>query len=61
MSSVILYDCIVIYWQEFSSGMSPADKGNAIGNMVELAKCHNSHARPERRKLPDKNSGKIYG
>ena len=37
--------------------MSPADKGNAIGNMVELAKCHNSHARPERRKLPDKNSG----
>ena len=40
--------------------MSPADKGNAIGNMVELAKCHNSHARPERRKLPDKNSGGIY-
>ena len=43
--------------QEFSASMSPADKGNAIGNMVELAKCHNSHARPERRKLPDKNSG----
>lgn len=47
--------------KEFSSGMSPADKGNAIGNMVELAKCHNSHARPERRKLPDKNSANSAG
>lgn len=43
--------------KEFSKGMSPEDKGNAIGNMPELASAHNSHARPEPRHLPEKQQG----
>ncbi|KAH0630031.1 hypothetical protein JD844_012594, partial [Phrynosoma platyrhinos] len=32
-------------------------KGYAIGNAPELAKAHNSHARPEPRHLPEKQNG----
>ncbi|XP_048211848.1 ubiquitin carboxyl-terminal hydrolase BAP1 isoform X5 [Perognathus longimembris pacificus] len=35
----------------------PRSKGYAIGNAPELAKAHNSHARPEPRHLPEKQNG----
>ncbi|XP_071082119.1 ubiquitin carboxyl-terminal hydrolase BAP1-like [Haliotis cracherodii] len=44
-------------FKEFTTNMSPEDKGFAIGNMPELARAHNSHARPEPRHLPEKQPG----
>ncbi|XP_046881919.1 ubiquitin carboxyl-terminal hydrolase BAP1 isoform X2 [Hypomesus transpacificus] len=41
----------------FTQGFSPESKGYAIGNAPELAKAHNSHARPEPRHLPEKQNG----
>uniref|UniRef100_A0A667XVL2 Ubiquitin carboxyl-terminal hydrolase n=1 Tax=Myripristis murdjan TaxID=586833 RepID=A0A667XVL2_9TELE len=41
----------------FTKGFSPESKGYAIGNAPELAKAHNSHARPEPRHLPEKQNG----
>lgn len=43
--------------KEFTKNMNPEDKGHAIGNMPELARAHNSHARPEPRHLPEKQQG----
>uniref|UniRef100_A0ACB8EHU8 Ubiquitin carboxyl-terminal hydrolase bap1 n=1 Tax=Sphaerodactylus townsendi TaxID=933632 RepID=A0ACB8EHU8_9SAUR len=43
--------------KEFTNGFSPESKGYAIGNAPELAKAHNSHARPEPRHLPEKQNG----
>ncbi|XP_066473182.1 ubiquitin carboxyl-terminal hydrolase BAP1 isoform X2 [Tiliqua scincoides] len=43
--------------KEFTKGFSPESKGYAIGNAPELAKAHNSHARPEPRHLPEKQNG----
>ncbi|XP_070594785.1 ubiquitin carboxyl-terminal hydrolase BAP1 isoform X2 [Erythrolamprus reginae] len=43
--------------KEFTRGFSPESKGYAIGNAPELAKAHNSHARPEPRHLPEKQNG----
>ena len=31
--------------RDFTTGMSPEDKGYAIGNLKSLSKAHNSHAR----------------
>uniref|UniRef100_I3KAQ2 ubiquitinyl hydrolase 1 n=1 Tax=Oreochromis niloticus TaxID=8128 RepID=I3KAQ2_ORENI len=41
----------------FTKGFSPESKGYAIGNAPELARAHNSHARPEPRHLPEKQNG----
>uniref|UniRef100_A0A3Q3Q4Z1 ubiquitinyl hydrolase 1 n=1 Tax=Monopterus albus TaxID=43700 RepID=A0A3Q3Q4Z1_MONAL len=41
----------------FTKGFSPEIKGYAIGNAPELARAHNSHARPEPRHLPEKQNG----
>ncbi|XP_062842871.1 ubiquitin carboxyl-terminal hydrolase BAP1 [Trichomycterus rosablanca] len=43
--------------KSFTKGFSPESKGYAIGNAPELAKAHNSHARPEPRHLPEKQNG----
>ncbi|XP_013080579.2 ubiquitin carboxyl-terminal hydrolase calypso-like isoform X1 [Biomphalaria glabrata] len=44
--------------KEFTNSMSPEDKGYAIANMPELARVHNSFARPENSKpLPEKQAG----
>uniref|UniRef100_A0A0B7A293 Ubiquitin carboxyl-terminal hydrolase n=1 Tax=Arion vulgaris TaxID=1028688 RepID=A0A0B7A293_9EUPU len=44
--------------KEFTESMSPEDKGYAIANMPELARVHNSFARPETSKpVPEKQSG----
>ncbi|XP_030061222.1 ubiquitin carboxyl-terminal hydrolase BAP1 [Microcaecilia unicolor] len=43
--------------KEFTKGFNPESKGYAIGNAPELAKAHNSHARPEPRHLPEKQNG----
>ena len=34
-------------FKTFTAGMSPEDKGLAIGNVPELARAHNKHAKPE--------------
>uniref|UniRef100_A0A1A7YB47 Ubiquitin carboxyl-terminal hydrolase n=1 Tax=Iconisemion striatum TaxID=60296 RepID=A0A1A7YB47_9TELE len=41
----------------FTKGFNPESKGYAIGNAPELARAHNSHARPEPRHLPEKQNG----
>ncbi|KAK2118584.1 Ubiquitin carboxyl-terminal hydrolase bap1 [Saguinus oedipus] len=43
--------------KDLTKGFSPESKGYAIGNAPELAKAHNSHARPEPRHLPEKQNG----
>ncbi|XP_059153789.1 ubiquitin carboxyl-terminal hydrolase calypso-like isoform X2 [Physella acuta] len=44
--------------KDFTYSMSPEDKGYAIANMPELARVHNSFARPENSKpLPEKQAG----
>ncbi|XP_012935345.2 ubiquitin carboxyl-terminal hydrolase calypso [Aplysia californica] len=44
--------------KDFTENMSPEDKGFAIANMPELARVHNSFARPETSKpVPEKQSG----
>ncbi|KAL8611305.1 hypothetical protein ACOMHN_013736 [Nucella lapillus] len=43
--------------KDFTNHMNPEDKGYAIGNMPDLARAHNSHARPEPKQLPEKQSG----
>ncbi|KAL3851977.1 hypothetical protein ACJMK2_015667 [Sinanodonta woodiana] len=44
-------------FKEFSKNMNPETKGYAIGNVPELAKAHNSHARAEPFRLPEKQQG----
>ena len=34
-------------FKSFTAGMCPEDKGLAIGNVAELARAHNKHAKPE--------------
>lgn len=41
----------------YSKHMSPENKGYAIGNIPELARAHNSHARHENSHLPEKQQG----
>ncbi|GFO23217.1 ubiquitin carboxyl-terminal hydrolase [Plakobranchus ocellatus] len=44
--------------KDFTDSMSPEDKGYAIANMPELARVHNSYARPETSKpVPEKQAG----
>lgn len=43
--------------KEFTAGHDPESKGLAIGNMLELARAHNSHAKPEYA-VPQVPSGK---
>uniref|UniRef100_T1IWJ3 Ubiquitin carboxyl-terminal hydrolase n=1 Tax=Strigamia maritima TaxID=126957 RepID=T1IWJ3_STRMM len=43
--------------KEYTKNMSPENKGYAIGNTPELAKAHNSHAKPEPRRLHEKSHG----
>ncbi|XP_014671089.1 PREDICTED: ubiquitin carboxyl-terminal hydrolase calypso-like [Priapulus caudatus] len=45
----------------YTHGMNPDIKGYAIGNMAELARAHNSHAKPERAHLPEKHNGVSTG
>ncbi|XP_065368606.1 ubiquitin carboxyl-terminal hydrolase calypso [Calliphora vicina] len=40
-----------------TKGMSPENKGWAIGNTPELACAHNSHAMPQARRLLERNAG----
>ena len=40
----------------FTEGMDPESKGYVIGNLPKLAHIHNSYAKPERHKLPEKPS-----
>ncbi|XP_065349591.1 ubiquitin carboxyl-terminal hydrolase calypso isoform X1 [Cloeon dipterum] len=47
--------------KEHTAGMSPENKGYAIGNVPELARAHNSHAIPEARRLNDKSSSVSTG
>ncbi|ESO02674.1 hypothetical protein HELRODRAFT_188801 [Helobdella robusta] len=42
--------------KKFTSNMTPEDKGLAIGNMPDLSKAHNSHARREPSHIPEKQS-----
>lgn len=44
-----------------TSGMSPENKGWAIGNTPELACAHNSHAMPQAKRRQDKNTGVSTG
>lgn len=48
---------ILSHLRHFTTGMSPEDKGYAIGNLQSLAKAHNSHARPEPSHIPEKQLG----
>ncbi|ELU18321.1 hypothetical protein CAPTEDRAFT_176521, partial [Capitella teleta] len=43
--------------KDFTDSMNPQDKGYAIGNMHDLAKAHNNHARPEPKSQPEKPVG----
>ncbi|XP_054716085.1 ubiquitin carboxyl-terminal hydrolase BAP1-like [Uloborus diversus] len=43
--------------KEHTTNMNPENKGYAIGNTPELARAHNSHAKPEPRLLPEKSHG----
>ncbi|KAL4226475.1 Ubiquitin carboxyl-terminal hydrolase bap1 [Mactra antiquata] len=43
--------------KSYSKNMSPENKGYAIGNIPELARAHNSHARRENSHLPEKQQG----
>lgn len=45
--------------KEYTTGMSPENKGWAIGNVPNLAQSHNSHATPEAAK--PKNDNKSGG
>ena len=42
--------------KHFTEGMGPESKGYVIGNLPKLAHIHNSYAKPERHKLPEKLS-----
>lgn len=42
-------------FKEFTAGLSPEDKGVAIGNVAELAQAHNRHAKPEHTTAPTIN------
>ena len=42
-------------FKEFTAGLSPEDKGVAIGNVAELARAHNKHAKPEHMTAPTIN------
>ncbi|XP_053377291.1 ubiquitin carboxyl-terminal hydrolase BAP1-like isoform X2 [Mercenaria mercenaria] len=43
--------------KSYSKHMNPENKGYAIGNIPELARAHNSHARRENSHLPEKQQG----
>lgn len=43
--------------KEHTANMNPENKGYAIGNTPELARAHNSHAKPEPRHLHEKSHG----
>ncbi|CAL1276463.1 unnamed protein product [Larinioides sclopetarius] len=60
----VLLNCPKIYLgptlarlKEHTANMSPENKGYAIGNTPELARAHNSHAKPEPRNLHEKSHG----
>lgn len=42
-------------FKSFTAGMTPEDKGLAIGNVSELATAHNKHAKPEHITAPTVN------
>ena len=42
--------------KHFTEGMAPDSKGYVIANLPKLAHIHNSYAKPERQKLPEKSS-----
>ncbi|XP_006820948.1 ubiquitin carboxyl-terminal hydrolase BAP1-like [Saccoglossus kowalevskii] len=44
-------------FKEFTKNFNPENKGYAIGSMPQLAKAHNSHAKPEPRQIPEKQTG----
>lgn len=60
----ILLNCSKIYLgstltrlKEHTRNMDPENKGYAIGNTPELARAHNTHAKPEPRQLQEKPHG----
>lgn len=60
----VLLNCNKIYLgdtltrlKQYTSNMSPENKGYAIGNCPELARAHNSHAKPEPRRIHEKSHG----
>ncbi|GFT96915.1 ubiquitin carboxyl-terminal hydrolase BAP1 [Nephila pilipes] len=60
----VLLNCPKIYLgptlarlKEHTANMNPENKGYAIGNTPELARAHNSHAKPEPRNLHEKSHG----
>lgn len=64
----VLLNCPKIYLgptlarlKEHTANMSPENKGYAIGNTPELARAHNSHAKPEPRHLHEKSHGMPTG
>ncbi|XP_015917478.1 ubiquitin carboxyl-terminal hydrolase BAP1 [Parasteatoda tepidariorum] len=64
----VLLNCPKIYLgptlarlKEHTANMNPENKGYAIGNTPELARAHNSHAKPEPRHLHEKSHGVSTG
>ncbi|XP_070558921.1 ubiquitin carboxyl-terminal hydrolase BAP1-like isoform X2 [Ptychodera flava] len=43
--------------KNFTKNFSPENKGYAIGSLAELARAHNSHAKPEPRHIQEKQMG----
>ncbi|KAL3197899.1 hypothetical protein MRX96_044626 [Rhipicephalus microplus] len=64
----ILLNCSKIYLgstltrlKEYTRNMDPENKGYAIGNTPELARAHNTHAKPEPRQPQEKPHGVPMG
>lgn len=64
----ILLNCSKIYLgstltrlKEYTRNMDPENKGHAIGNTPELARAHNTHAKPEPRQPQEKPHGVPMG
>ncbi|XP_077993493.1 ubiquitin carboxyl-terminal hydrolase BAP1-like [Glandiceps talaboti] len=43
--------------RDFTKNFNPENKGYAIGSLAELARAHNSHAKPEPRHIQEKQMG----
>ncbi|XP_071961360.1 ubiquitin carboxyl-terminal hydrolase BAP1-like [Antedon mediterranea] len=48
-------------FKDYTRNFSPENKGYTIGNMPDLAKIHNRHAKPEPRHLTEKQTGVTSG
>lgn len=59
--SKILLGSTLTRLKDYSKNMSPENKGYAIGNTPELARAHNSHAKPQPRHLQEKTTSVTTG